>query len=161
MLSLALLCALAASPARVRDTRPEDLAAIRQVMTDFQTAIRTHDGKLLFSLMHDWHILFASPPTPELVEQTRAIDPNYAGLRPGGLQRFVEFIAGSKDKLEERFLNPTIVQDGDLAVVTFDFLFLENGEVTNAGLEVWQLTKRAGQWKLVSVMWTNHDVPKR
>lgn len=161
MLPLLLLALAAAPTARARTSSPRDLAAIQQVMSDFQTAIRTHDGKLLFSLMHDWHVLFAMPPSPEMLASARAVDPSYAGLRPGGLQRFVEFITTSKDKLDERILNPVIAQDDDVAVVTFDYQFLENDVVQNEGLETWQLTRRDGKWKIVSVLWSFHPPKAR
>ena len=47
-----------------------------------------------------------------------------------------------------------IRQDGDLGLVIFNYDFVINDKVYHSGLEVWQLCKIDGQWKILSVTWT-------
>jgi hypothetical protein len=68
----------------------------------------------------------------------------------------VKFLATSKDKLEEKFRNIEIRQDGPLGLVTFNYDFVENDKVTNSGLEHRQVCKIDGQWKILSVTWTSY-----
>ena len=69
---------------------------------------------------------------------------------------FVKLLATSKDKLEERFQNIEIRQDGDLGLVTFNYDFVINDKVHHSGLEHWQVRKIDGQWKILSVTWTRY-----
>src|SRR6266481_5703757 len=76
------------------------------------------------------------------------------GIGPSQLDAFAKLLATSKDKLEERFRNIEVRQDGPLGLVTFDYDFVINDKVHHSGLEVWQVCKIDGQWKILSVAWT-------
>jgi hypothetical protein len=41
-----------------------------------------------------------------------------------------------------------------LGLVTFNYDFVINDKVHHSGLEVWQVCKIDGQWKILSVAWT-------
>jgi hypothetical protein len=43
-----------------------------------------------------------------------------------------------------------------LGLVTFNNDFVENDEVTNSGIEHWQVCKVDGQWKILSVTWMSY-----
>jgi hypothetical protein len=60
-----------------------------------------------------------------------------------------------EDKLEEKFHNIEIRQDGNLGLVTFNYDFFINDKVTNSGVEHWQVRKIDGQWKILSFTWTS------
>jgi hypothetical protein len=52
-------------------------------------------------------------------------------------------------------------QDGHLAWASFDCEFLQDGKVTNYGLETWVLLKNQGdKWKILSNIWSSHGAPK-
>jgi hypothetical protein len=145
-----------------RQTSVDDQRAIEKVVRDFQLALKSKNTRLLSSLMLSSSILFVSPFPPDRTEEARAtVDVNFTGLPPGGFYGFAEFIKGSKVPIEERFYNVSITQDAHLAVVTFDFEFVEGGSVRNHGLEVWQLLKTDRGWKIMSVVWTSKGPPKR
>ena len=50
--------------------------------------------------------------------------------------------------------NIEIRQDGLLELVRFNYDFVINDKVHHSGLEVWQVCKIDGQWKILSVAWT-------
>lgn len=141
---------------------PADTAAIEKVITDFQTAIKTKNPLLLSSLLVNNRILFSSPAPPGQIKMVNEkFDANFDGLRNGGAEDFIQFIGSEKKAIEERFFNVKIVQDGHAAFVTFDYDFLEDGAVTNYGIETWQMMKsRDGKWKIASVYWTMNFPPK-
>lgn len=140
-----------------RVSTPEDRQAIERVVEDFRQAIIEHDGKKLSKLILNSRILFASPGDQKSVDATRAYDVNFDGVGVGGFNSFVNFISTSKDRLEERFYNVDIKQDGVLAWVNFDYEFYENDKLSNYGVEAWQLHKTDGVWKIFSVVWSSHS----
>jgi ketosteroid isomerase-like protein len=141
-----------------RVSTPEDAQAIRKVIDDFQSAIRTKDVRLLSSLVVSETLLWASPPPPEAIKAMREkLGPDFNGLRDGAFRDFSRFIGSSKVPVEEKFYNIQITQDANLAWVMFDYEFLQDNRTTNHGVETWQMMKSAeGQWKIVSVLWSMH-----
>lgn len=89
------------------------------------------------------------------IDEARKSDRHYDGLGNSGFSGFARAITGSKVPIEERFYNVRIEQDGPLALVTFDFDYLEDGKIANQGLEHWMLRKIDGRWKIFSVVWTS------
>ena len=143
-----------------RETSKQEVQAIEKVVREFQLALRTKNTRLLSSLMLDSNILFSSPVPPDLARKAReTVDVNFDGLPSGGFAQFASFIRSSK-AVEEKFYNVQITQDANLAVVMFDFEFLEAGVVKNRGLEVWQLMKTSSGWKIFSVVWTSKGPPR-
>jgi hypothetical protein len=68
-----------------------------------------------------------------------------------------KFFSTSKDKLEEKFRDIEIRQDGPLGLVTCNYDFVINDKVTNSGFKVWQLRKIDGQSKILSLTCTSYD----
>ena len=144
-----------------RETSKVEVQAIERVVRDFQVALKTKNTVLLSSLMLDSNIVFASPVPPDRVRKARETeDVHFTGLPAGGFGQFAGFIRESK-AVEEKFYNVTITQDANLAVVIFDFEFLESGVVGNRGMEVWQLMKTTAGWKILSVVWTSKGPPRK
>jgi hypothetical protein len=103
------------------------------------------------------NILFHSIDNQEDVDSARKYNAQFDGIGPSRLDGFAKVLATSKDKLEEKFHNIEIRQDGDLGLVTFNYDFVINDKVTNSGVEHWQVRKIDGQWKILSVTWTSYD----
>ena len=145
-----------------RVSTPADTAALEKVVADFQTAIKTHNGMLLSSLLLNSQILFTSPAPPEQIKRVSdKLNANFDGLHYGGAEDFIRFINSEKKAIEERFFNVKIVQDGHAAFVTFDYDFMVEGVMSNYGIESWQLMKSGdGKWKIVSVYWTMNFPPE-
>jgi hypothetical protein len=153
-----LACALAGQAlARGQEiefkSNADDLTKIRTVLEEFRQDIIHKDGYALTKLVLNPNVLFHSIDQKD-VDETRKYDAQFDGITPSALDRFARFLSTSKDKIEEKFHNVEIRQDGPLGLVTFNYDFVVNDNVTNSGLEVWQLCKIDGQWKIFSVVWT-------
>jgi hypothetical protein len=61
-----------------------------------------------------------------------------AGLHPG------------PKKFEERLINHTIKSDGSVAMVWGDYVFLINGKVDHCGLDLFDLVRDGGAWKVAN-----------
>ena len=157
---LALLMCGLVSRASAQDAEPkfnsngDDLTKIHGLLEEFRQDIIHKDGYALTKLLLNPNVLFHHTNTQEEIDSARKLNAQFDGIGPSQLDGFVKFLATSKDKLEEKFRNIEIRQDGPLGLVTFNYDFVENDKVTNSGLEHWQVCKIDGQWKILSVVWT-------
>ena len=143
-----------------RASNAADLQAIEQVTVDFRTALKSKDAHLLSSLLLSDKILFSSPRSPANVRKQRETNVHADGV-PFEAPDFIRFVATSKVPIEERFYNITVLQDGHISWVTFDFDFLVDGKVENYGVEAWQMVKNTdGIWKILSVVWSSNGAPR-
>jgi len=161
-LAIALMVPLAqAQPARGQEPKfnsnPEDITKIRGVLEEFRQDIIRKDGYAITKLVLNPNVLFHQINGQDEVDSARKKNAQFDGIGPSQLDGFVKSLATSKDKLEEKFQNIEIRQDGPLGLVTFNYDFVVNDKVTNSGIEHWQVCKIDGQWKILSVTWTSDD----
>ena len=136
------------------NSNADDLTKIRGVLEEFRQDIIRKDGYALTKLVLNPDVLFHHINNQEEVDSARKTNAQFDGIGPSQLDGFAKLLATSKDKLEERFRNIEIRQDGDLGLVTFNYDFVINDKVHHSGLEHWQVCKIDGQWKILSVTWT-------
>ena len=157
---LALLMSGFASRASAQDMEPkfnsdaDDLTKIRGLLEEFRQDIVRKDGYAITKLVLNPNVLFHHTNTQEEIDSARKYNAQFDGIGPSQLDGFAKLLATSKDKLEERLRNVEIRQDGPLGLVTFNYDFVINDKVHHSGLEVWQVCKIDGQWKILSVAWT-------
>jgi hypothetical protein len=157
---LALLMFGLVSQASAQDAEPkfnsngDDLTKIRGVLEEFCQDIIRKDGYAITKLVLNHNVLFHHTNTQEEIDSARKLNAQFDGIGPSQLDGLVQFLATSKDKLEEKVQNVEIRQDGPLGLVTFNYDFVINDKVHHSGLEVWQVCKIDGQWKILSVAWT-------
>ena len=159
---LVLMCvlagqALAQGSVTKFNSNRDDLTKISNLLEEFRQDIIHKDGYALTKLMLNPNVLFHSIDNQESVENARKLNPQFDGIGPSALDGFATLLATSKDKLEEKFHNIEIRQDGDLGLVTFNYDFVINDKVHHSGLEHWQVRKIDGQWKILSVTWTKYS----
>jgi hypothetical protein len=135
----------------------EDITKISNLVEEFRQDIIRKDGYALTRLMLHPNVLFHSIDNQESVDNARKLNAQFDGIGPSALDGFVTFLATSKDKIEEKFHNIEIRQDGDLGLVTFNYDFVINDKIHHSGLEHWQVRKLDGQWKILSVTWTKYS----
>jgi hypothetical protein len=135
----------------------EDIRKIGNLVEEFSQDIIHKDGSALTKLLLHPNILFHSIDNQEAVDNARKLDAKFDGIGPSALDGFVKLLATSKDKLEEKFQNVEIRQDGDLGLVTMNYDFFINDKLHHSGIEHWQVRKIDGQWKILSVTWTRYN----
>ena len=154
-----LICGLAAqAPARGPEPKfnsnPEDITKIRSLLEEFRQHITRKDGNALAKLVLNPNVLFHQINGQDEIDSARKKNAQFDGIGPSQLDGLAKFLATSKDKIEEKFHNIEIRQDGPLGLVTFNYDFVVNDKITNSGIEHWQVCKIDGQWKILSVAWT-------
>lgn len=157
-----LICGVA-SHASAQSAEPKfnsnaaDLAKIRGVVEEFRQDLVRKDGSAITKLLVNPNVLFHHTNTQDEIDKARKVNAQFDGMGPSELDGFVGFLASSKDKLEEKFQNIQIRQDGPLGLVTFNYDFVINDKVSNSGIEHWQVCKIDGRWKILSLTWTSYD----
>ena len=139
------------------NSNADDITKIGNLVEEFRQDIIRKDGYALTKLMLHPNVLFHSIDNQESVDSARRLNAQFDGIGPSALDGFAKLLATSKDKLEERFRNIEIRQDGPLGLVTFNYDFVVNDKITNSGIEHWQVCRIDGQWKILSVTWTSYD----
>ena len=96
-------------------SNPDDLMKIRGVLEEFRQDIIHKDGYAVTKLVLNPDVLFHHINNQEEVDGARKQNAQFDGIGPSELDGFVNFLATSKDKLEEKFHNIEIRQDGPRA----------------------------------------------
>ncbi|UPG89810.1 nuclear transport factor 2 family protein [Luteibacter aegosomaticola] len=154
MKSFPLMAALAlvSSPAFAADGAKAD---IEKVVSQFQGALKTHDGKALASLFTP-ECSWVEALGAESLVKVKAKKPDAGPYHTSTPAKFVDFVANSKDPLEERFHDVRIETDGTVGIVYFDFDFLLNGKIQNHGAETWQMVRTDDGWKIAAMLYSSN-----
>jgi len=137
-----------------------DVAAVRQVVESFRTAILTKDKASYMSLFFSsrsediaWQAVVDDP----LLTKIQRGRPQAIKARPRPENNFVALIdtvVASPGTEEERISNVSVDTDGEVAAASFDYAYLSGGKVTNWGKEQWLLVRTEQGWKIFSVVYT-------
>src|ERR1700746_2902366 len=117
------------------DSNADDNTKIGNLLEEFRQDIIRKDEYALTKLVLNRNVLFHHTNTQEEIDSARKLNAQFDGIGPSQLDGFVKFLATSKDKLEEKFRNIEIRQEGPLGLMTFNYDLVENAKVTNSGLE--------------------------
>ena len=138
---------------------PRDDTAIHAVIEDFRSAIVEKDkAKFLDLFLHDG-ATWQAVTSDERLAQARSREPGVAkaAFDPGqGPEAFIDGIVRDPKRNEETFANVSIDTDGDAASVGFDFTYVRDGRVTNAGREFWLLVRTDAGWKIAAVVFSRN-----
>ena len=144
-----------AAPARAADAAHDaDVAAIRQVVQQFQAAIIAHDGKTLGSLFLQDHDSWLTVADTTTWSEIKAKLPAARKVGRSTWQKFVEFVQTSTVPIEERFYDVRIDTNGAVGSVYFNFDFLSDGKISNRGAESWQMVYTEDGWKISSMLFS-------
>jgi hypothetical protein len=76
------------------------------------------------------------------------------------LREFPEKMPGGTARLEERFYNPLVRIDDDIAMVWARYDFLVDGAVHHWGTNILSLLKQDGQWRVTSITDNGRSGPR-
>lgn len=153
--AIAVAAAMVPFSGALAQSTASDSVAIRSVMKAFDNAIQNKDLPALTALFYDGKIVWRSTGFP----QSRDFAAKISGkpvpeVEDQGAHELITDPRVQKLHLRETFGQPTIVTDGQLATVTFDYDFRVNDSVQNWGSESWQMAKTANGWKIVHLLFS-------
>lgn len=127
---------------------------IRNVIRQFRESIIRKDSVAFYRLFHEnpvvWIGVVRNRSQQKRLEKNPANRKNYF---KDTYEHFFRYIM-EKGRKEEKFENIRIINDDVIAIVAFDYSFLEEHAVTNLGSESWHLIKAEGKWKIVSLIYS-------
>lgn len=153
---LALTAALASSGtfAASLPSTAANVDEVRQVMTNFQSALQKKDSAAL-------HLLFLNDAVPvtgvasdKTIARVRAKKADAAKVLPSTSGKFIESIVTDKALSQEKFSNISVNGDGAIASVYFDFVFESDGNPENVGSESWLLVRTDHGWKISAIVYS-------
>jgi hypothetical protein len=89
-------------------------------------------------------VLFHHASIQEEIDSALKYNAQFEGIGASQLDGFAKLLATSKDKLEERFRNIELRQDGPLGLVTFNYDFVINDKVHHSGSRSGRCAKLMG-----------------
>lgn len=148
--SLALAALVAgAGPARAQ-TPSADEAAILGVIDQFMHAVTSGDAAAMARIRLEGTTTTIERPDPAggTVMQRRPF--------PTGTPAATSAAPSSApaSAVRERYWDPVVHVRGSLAVVWTPYEFWRDGKTSHCGVDVFELTKQAGAWKIGNVMYT-------
>ncbi len=154
--SLLLACSAPLQPA----ANAQDLRALQIVVESFRSSIIKKDKPAFMALFFSdkpelvtWQAV-VDDPSLRWIQRTRpqALKARY---RPdNNFVAFIDGIVASKGSAEEKFSNIQIGTDGEVASISFDYVYLSDGRATNDGREKWLLVRTELGWKITSVVYS-------
>lgn len=135
------LAAAFVTPAAAVTPDPERAAIVAQVEAFF-AAMKAKDPAAAKALLLEDVTFTAQRTRPDGVKLGRV---------PG--KAFAEGLTGP-DVLDERMWDPVVTRRGTIAVVWAPYEFLLNGKTTHCGIDVFDMVKVDGAWKIAHLMWT-------
>ena len=143
-LSLAVFLCLAAASASAQTAAPNpEETAILAVIDRFMQAISTNDAALMAELRIEGGSTIVSRPGPAGSDGplvTRRLFASATTSRPS--------------TSKERYWDPVVHVRGGIAVVWTPYEFWADGKSSHCGIDVFDLMKDNGVWKVANAMWT-------
>ncbi|MBA0436623.1 nuclear transport factor 2 family protein [Stenotrophomonas maltophilia] len=157
------LCFSACLPAYAAQNAAADIKAIEQVVESFRTSLINKDKPTYMGLFFSdkaedigWQYVSEDVRLQDI----RKAKPDAIKARKIPANNFIALIDGvvaSPKPREEKFFNTKIDTDGDVASVSFDYSFQDDGAKINWGKEMWQLIRTEDGWKIFSVIYSIRD----
>ncbi|MFZ0872331.1 MAG: hypothetical protein WAM90_16585 [Rhodanobacter sp.] len=138
------------------DQLARDTQDVPHVMDAFHDAVLSHDAPKIEALFvtegSAWNTVLTEQAYAEMKKKSPAVQK----VRAGSYRDFMKFVSNTKQTLEPKRSHVTIHQDGSLASVYFDYVFLVNGKIENSGHEAWQLVKGANGWRIAAIAYSSN-----
>ncbi|MGA0605058.1 nuclear transport factor 2 family protein [Phenylobacterium sp. VNQ135] len=136
----AAACVAAPACAKPKDA---DEAAILAVIQGFFHGLGSQNGTAMETALLPDAMLTAQRVGPDgEVKLSR---------RPGGV--FIDSVEGQSG-LDEKMWDPVVMRRGPIAVVWAPYEFQLQGKTTHCGIDVFDMVKVEGTWKIAHLMWT-------
>ncbi|MGO4701399.1 YybH family protein [Dyella sp. 2RAB6] len=155
LLPALFLLAASLAPVHAKEAAnvPQARAQIQQLVEQFKTAIKAHDGEGMAKLFMPGGSWFQSLDDASWAK-VKTREPNARQVMPDDYQKFSQFVGKATKPIEETFDNVRIETDGTIGTVYFDYVFLQSGKPTNHGAETWQLVRTPDGWKISAMLYS-------
>lgn len=123
---------------------PDETAAVTAAVDRFLAAINTNDAAGLKAVQMPEGMTF---------RVVYAAD-GKATVSPRSNAEWVARAASSTSRFHEQYWSPKVMIHRDIAVVWAPYSFDVDGKRSHCGIDVFDLVKVSGEWKIANSMWT-------
>lgn len=148
--SLALVALVAGAGPALAQAPSADEAAILAVVDGFMHAVTKGDASAMASLRLEGTMTTIERPDPAggTVVQRRPFPATTSAATSAAPS------SATASSVRERYWDPVVHVRGSLAVVWTPYEFWRDGKTSHCGVDVFELVKQAGAWKIGNVMYT-------
>jgi cyanophycinase len=132
----------------IGDQLPRSTTDEREVVATVQKlfdAMRTRDTAAVRAVLHPDARLFSTPATGP------------GPLRSTSVTDFMNSVAGATAVFDERFRDPEVRLDGNLASVWTYYDFRRGEQFSHCGTDAFHLAKAEAGWKILQIAWTTRQ----
>jgi ketosteroid isomerase-like protein len=115
-----------------------EIVAVVRALFD---AMRAKDTAAVRALMHPTARLVATGPTQQGTRSAREVS----------LEQFIGTVASAPGRLDEKFWDPEVRLDADLATVWTPYAFYYDGNFSHCGVDAFQLARDESGWRIVQI----------
>jgi hypothetical protein len=125
-------------------TTSPDYDAVLALVDKFMHAVSTNDSAGLKALALEGTLTTVAGPAPDGGTRITRRPFDSGSPRP----------AGVLPERRERYWDPTVLLRGSMAVVWTPYEFWRDGKTTHCGIDVFDLVKQDGAWRIAHIMYT-------
>jgi hypothetical protein len=143
VLLVASLLICVSNGAQSQPNVPPEQSEVLAVIDRFMQAVSTNDPAAMSALQLEGVMTTVAGPSPDGsgTRITRRSAGSGSGAPRSGMRR-------------ERYWDPTVLVRGSIAVVWTPYEFWRDGKTTHCGIDVFDLVKQDGAWRIASIMYT-------
>ena len=131
----------------------DNKAKLQEVLNSFMRCIGTKDSVKFYSLFHSDPIVWVGVYKDKTQQKRLEKDASALNYKTSDYKTWFRSISTGTPK-EEKFYNINMVEDGNIASITFDYSFWADNKKGNWGKESWGLVNINGEWKITSVIFS-------
>jgi cyanophycinase len=115
---------------------------IVEVVQQLFDAMRARDSAAIRAVFHPQARMFVAAPRG-----------GTSGVAIRDVDAFVAGITGMTERADERFVDPEVRMDGDLASVWTYYEFFQGDDFSHCGTDAFQLARDGSAWKILVITW--------
>jgi hypothetical protein len=122
----------------------------------YHEAVLTHDGTRLANLFIPEGSKSINVLSDDAYVRAKAKAPDAQKIRVGSYADFAKLVSTSKASSNPTHTHLQQNNDGTIASLYFDFVFLVDGKEQNRGSETWDLVKGSDGWRIAALTYLSN-----
>ena len=133
-----------------------DSLTMSAFITDFKESITQEDSTRFNQLFFSESVDFTGIMSKKTEWSIKKGYPEFEGIAVSNHKSFIREICKSPKKEKESFHNISLVSDGAIGAISFDYAFYSDGKMIQWGNEKWNLVKEGESWLITDVVYSIH-----
>jgi len=136
-----------------QSTSSSEKDKINYILSEFMQCIETKDSVKMYNLFHNGPVTWIGVYKEITQKERIKKDSLLLNYKISDFKTWLRNVCKPEPR-KELFTNIEIIEDGNIASVTFDYSFWVNNKKGNWGKEFWHLVKEKEEWKIASVIFS-------